>query len=676
MLWILPWGQWISFETNIILTFVIGLIKLSIAIILFIAPGICIYLLCINKSEEKFFILGLIPIGFSLSVMLIGLIGLIGRLAGFSFFFVKSLFVLFGLVFFLLVYKRNINISNSELIICFRNSANNLTLWFALGLSVLLTFTDLLFFIDDTTYLAYLTNWQYSQNLGFQNIIHESTVTELERFWLAMYPMGQAILSELSGISGILLFSNYLELLLVPMAVLTTYWFARQLGFTKRVAAISILIQISLFSWMIGEEWPVGTWFYNSLAEDKVASVFHLAPVFIVFVIKYFETPSRINLLLALLTGIAIVLTHPVSLFFTCVVVVWLVLLAFIFKKVKLSQVVAVIFLVAFLMSPYLVIRLANISTQTGFVAGTAQTGGGAFELDRYTFVLNDLFYGLNPGVLQFIDLELHTSFIVFRLIPVYILILTLGISLFNLKNGKIYWYVFCSTLLVAMATIPYTGWILGYFTDARLIFRASWFMPLGFGTVLLLQALLNKYPQNRFFTYVNRDIYINIFCFLFVSPILVFFNLTRISLFFELLDRNSQLSDIGNYIDFQTEQPIISTAINYDDMLLLPGVSSHTRLISFREEKLDNGHNHYLTEDEIKQRIYASTVIRSLKTDEKTSQDRCIFIDEYNVEFVIADNKDADLYLELLNKCEITAEKIYQTKDKVLLQIHPKGQD
>lgn len=671
-LWVFPWGQWLSFETNILLTFIIGLIKLVAALVLFILPGTFIYLLCINSREEKMVFLGLMPIGFSLSIMLIGTIGLMGRLVGLSFFIVKILFSLIGLISFILVYKKNSNTTTSDLIIYFRSSLKNWILWFAIVLSIFLTFTDVLFFIDDTTYLAYLTNWQYSENLGFRNIIHESTVLELERFWLAMYPMSQAILSELSGIPGILLFSNYLELLLVPMAVVTAYWFARQIGFTKRAAAISTLIQISLFSWMIGEEWPVGTWFYNSLAEDKVASVFHLAPVFIIFVVKYFEASSRTNLLLAFLTGFAITLTHPVSLFFTCVIVVWLALLAFIFKEIKLSQVVVSILLVGLLMSPYLVIRLANLSSQAGFVAGTAQSGGGAYELDRYTYVLNDIFYGLNPGVLQFIDLELGASILVFRLIPVYILILTFGVSLVNLKNGKMYWYIFCSAILVILVTIPYTGWIFGYFTDARLIFRASWFMPLGLGTVICLQALLKLNSKNKVFITLNRNIVIVFICFLFVLPILVFFNLTRVSLFFQVMDRNTQLAEIGKYIDTQTYEPIVSTAIDYADMLLLPGVSAHTRLISFREEKLDNGHNHYLTEAEIEERIYASNVIRSLKTDDKTSQERCAFIDEYNVEFVIADNKDADLYLELVSKCGIAVEKIYQTKDKALLQIQP----
>jgi len=49
----------------------------------------------------------------------------------------------------------------------------NLPLLLAFFMILLVAFNEHLFFIDDTTYLAYLTNWQHSQRLGFENIVHE-----------------------------------------------------------------------------------------------------------------------------------------------------------------------------------------------------------------------------------------------------------------------------------------------------------------------------------------------------------------------------------------------------------------------------------------------------------------------------------------------------------------------
>jgi hypothetical protein len=98
-----------------------------------------------------------------------------------------------------------------------------------------------LFFIDDWSYLAYLTNWQYSTHLNFTEIIFGTTSTDLARFWLALYPMGQALLSDLSGVPGILLLGNYLEIFLVIIANLAMYHFARTLGLSRRSAGFSVL---------------------------------------------------------------------------------------------------------------------------------------------------------------------------------------------------------------------------------------------------------------------------------------------------------------------------------------------------------------------------------------------------------------------------------------------------
>lgn len=666
LLWLLPWGKWLCFETNIYIAFVFGFLRLGIALILFITPGALLYVSLSQKSDDLFY-LGIIPVGFAFSVALIGIIGLLGRLLGFSFDVVKFLFFSIGLIFIIHPSHKSV-IEFSEINISARSFFSNPVLIFAIGVGLALTISDSLFFIDDLTYLAYLTNWQYSEQLGFQNIIHESVVIELERFWLAMYPMGQAILSDLSGVPGILLFSHYLELFLVPLAVYVAYWFARQLGFSRNVAAISALFQISFYAWLIGDEWPVGVWFYQSMAEDKVSAVFLFAPVFFVYVFEYIETASWKSLMLAFLSGLAITLTHPVSLFFACVLALWLTILSFLFRKSNLNQLATVVVLVFLLMSPYLFIRLLNVSSQVGFVAGAAQSGGGAYQIDRYTNVVSDIFYGMNPRMLLFINLKLDGVFVAFRFIPIGIGLFSFIFSFVNLKRGKTAWYIFCASLLVFLVVVPYTGWIFGYFTDARLIYRASWFAPLGLGSVFILQSVSTYIKKFRI--YSKRHAVIMFFCFLFTLPIFAFMNAPRIPAFFAVLDRNMQLAKIGLVIDAKSNNQVVSIGLEDADLLLLPGVSAKTMLISFREEKLDNGHNHYLTETEIEKRIEASNAIRSLNADKTASIERCKYINEFKVQFVIANIQDANFYMSLVRQCGMSIAKIFQTEDKALLQI------
>ena len=129
---------------------------------------------------------------------MIAAIGLIGRVAGFSFSLVRNIFALAGMVELILVmlFKPDLIVRKDWLRHSFDRIAENPPLLFALVVATLMTFHAYLFFIDDASYLAYLTNWQYSNRLGFMNIVHEVNVIEIVRFWLAMYPMGQALLSD------------------------------------------------------------------------------------------------------------------------------------------------------------------------------------------------------------------------------------------------------------------------------------------------------------------------------------------------------------------------------------------------------------------------------------------------------------------------------------------------
>ena len=69
---------------------------------------------------------------------------------------------------------------------------------------------------------------------------------------------------------------------------------------------------------------------------------------------------------------------------------------------------------------------------------------------------------------------------------------------------------------------------------------------------------------------------------------------------FFEIHNHYLQLSQVGAYIDDATDDMVTSIALDYYDNQLLPGVSAHTNLISFREETEYNGLNNVFSVDEI----------------------------------------------------------------------------
>lgn len=684
LVWGIPWGKLSSIQGNLILAFLTDMVRLGVALSLFIFPGALLYILFRGDDQRDSVWPGIISIGFTFSVFIVALIGLIGRIVGLSFVVVKYGFVVVGLVqlWLVAVYKPDFRISKHELSGSLRNTLRNPPLILALVLATLMTFHDYLFFIDDTTYLAYLTSWQHALQLGFKNIVHGTDSIEIVRFWLAMNPMWQALLSDLSGLPGLVLLGNYLELFLVPLAVITAYWFARILGLSQKAAGFAVLIQITLYAWMLGDHFPVGMWFYQSLSEDKVIAAFIFAPVFFTFGLSYIQNPERKKWILVFITGIVLTLTHPVILFYSACIVLCMGVFAIVMKKTGWREIFQLTVIVVIVMLPYLMIRVIDHSSvfATPYDAVSARE---SFEIERYTRVANDIFYGLNPDALKFVNFEIGDSKIntvlqIFRLTPVFVALLAGVIALINLRKGPLYWYILSCVLLIGFATIPYTGWILGYFVSARLISRAAWFSPMGLGGALLLVVIRNWLKSSNILARMKPCLLSRslsgtglglIACTVFISPVLVYHFLPRIPAYFEVLDHNKQLSQVGAYIDQNTTGPVTAIALDYWDTQLLPGVSAHTMLISFREETEYNGFNYFLSIDEIRQRIYASNVIRSLENN-VLDDERCGYIKKFGVRFVVAQNDTVETFKSKLRKCNFVIEDISRTKNLILLEL------
>ena len=685
VLWVVLWKNILSFESNLYVIFIVDMLKLGVALGMFILPGALLYVLLRQENDPLFDDpWGILPIGFALSVTIIAMIGILGRLLGFSFVLVKTIFMLVGLgeLILLVFFKPNFAMRKEYFFELFRNIFENIPLLLALILATSMTFNEYLFFIDDTTYLAYSTNWQYAAHLGFNNIVHQVNLVEHERFWLALYPMGQALLSDLSGVPGILLFSNYLELFLVPMAVITAYWFACVLGLSRRAAGLSALIQILLYTWMIGESWPVGFWFFLNLIEDKVSAVFLLAPVFFVFVLKFLQAPVRNNVALVFLIGIGLVLTHPVILFFSCAIAAGLGVFSWLAKRTGWREMwqLAVVFFA--LLLPYLAMRLYAHPSQSG-ITFDAESVSTTFQVERYVNVVNDVFYGLNSEVLKFFDIppenSMHSAFQIFRLFPVILALIAGILAFIRLKDGALYWYILTCVLLVAFATIPYTGWILGYFVSARLISRASWFSPLGLAGVLVFRSIIDclmagpvfgKFIRSYVYkikrtTGLSAGILVSL---VFMVIMLVVTVLPRATPYFKVLDYYWQLSQIGAYIDRNTNEATTVIALDYWDIQMLPGVSAHANLISFREEKEFNPHNYFFSIEEIHERMDASNIIRSVDATIPAGK-RCAIMDKYDVRFVIAKPDNAELFANLVDACEKNLVNVFETMNMILLE-------
>ena len=682
--WFVPWGLVINIQQNLYLMFFVDLFKVGFALGMFILPGAFLFLILRERESNSINAVEIISVGFALSVAILSIIGLVGRILGLPFWFVKLFFALTGF-FSLLSLDRSVVSVVAIRTYCVRLLHNILTtpsLIIAVILTTAVAFDGYQLFIDDWTYAAYSMNWQYSNHLGFGNIVHQVNVLEQSRFWLALYPMFHALISDLSGVPVFLIYSGYLELFLVPFAVLTAFWFAQVLGLSRKNSGLSVLIQIIFYIMMVGESWPVGFWFFRNMAEDKVAAVFLLAPVFFALVLRIFDYPSRRMWALLFLCGLGLMLTHPVILFLACSIVLGITAFSASSGKINLVRATQLVIMLVFLLMPFSIIRFYG--PQSGDISVDAASVDATYQVERYVDVVNDVFYGMNLDVLKLVDISPESSnYVIFqfvRLLPIFISIIAGVLALINTKKGILYWYVIVCLALVALAATPYTGWILGYFISGRMLSRVSWFSPLGLSGVMVITSVAGLFYKNSGYRILYSEPSIdegseapNIARGLLIGLTMIIIMMTtlipfRAPFYFEILEHNKQLTQVGEYIDVHSVNPVTAISLDYLDTQMLPGVSSHTSLISFREEKVANPHNYFLKVEDIYERMGDSNTIRSLESSIPVEQ-RCVLLKKYNIQYVLATPDTAERFVSLVSNCGTTVLNVFATRDLILLE-------
>ncbi|MBN1668553.1 MAG: hypothetical protein JW862_15770 [Anaerolineales bacterium] len=695
LLWLLPWGQWLAYKGNGALLVISDILRLALAMMLFLLPGILLFILISPSPGKGLGLSGLIPVGFTLSSFLIGVIGLVGRWAGLSFDTVKHTFALVGLLEILILIDIGKDFSPGwpQLRAGNWKSAFNMPLLAAILLGSLMLFNDNLFFIDDWTYLAYLTNWQQSASLDFNEVIYGVNQIDSARFWLALYPMGQALLAELSGLPGILLLGNYLEYFLVPIAILALYWLAKCLGLSRRAAGFAALAQIAFLCWIVaGEMNSIGMWFFQSLAEDKVTAVHIFAPVLFSFLVRYITQPVLRNNLLVFFAALSIAFTHPIILFFASVILLGLVSISFLFKKLPWRRAVSVAAVVMIAMLPYGLIRAVGHASIAA-VPYDASAADETYNIQRFITIRENGLYGAPLHVLQFADFlpdsDPNPFYQLFRSLPLLILFLAGLIGLLKLRKGFVFAYLAVGTLLIGAVVFPYTGWLIGQFVSARLLNRALWFAPLGIGFVVIartgwdlirdrLAVQLSKGSgENRFLQGVSARLPLWGFTLLLMMGLASPTTIVVIRSFPVLADYLSfhrQLAQVGDFVSASQSSPVRMVTLNETDDYL-PGVSANAKPISFRDRDLTKGHsfNYFFSSQELAEREHARKLVSSLDPGVSLTERREI-IEKYEIRYILADPQQVESYLEIMNQ-DFQLQIVFQSDDFVLLSVNPVNQ-
>ena len=200
-------------------------LQLCLALLIFIVPGLCIYGLIQDRPAGG---LNYVTFGFVISHLLLAVFGTLGRLVHFPFAVLKHGSMGLSLVLLLLYLIPRLGSLRLE----FSKFGKLLSYWpliLAALLVALMTIQRVLS-DDDLSYLSFLTNWQNSPALNFNDVFFGADKLVSVRFWLISTPFSQAYLSALSGLPGIFVVGGYYEPFLAVLSVCSMYALARTLG--------------------------------------------------------------------------------------------------------------------------------------------------------------------------------------------------------------------------------------------------------------------------------------------------------------------------------------------------------------------------------------------------------------------------------------------------------------
>jgi hypothetical protein len=459
-----PWQPW--FESAAIPCFILGMS-------LFFVPGVFTFL---RLSEDKNLSPRVLLGGFVVSTFVAGLLGALARLFQLNFTFISWAFTLWGAVVIALFFIREVKVTFQ-----FEKFAWWETLSLLLAAGGAVYFADLakppLIHDDAFTYNALLYYYQHADALVFQFPISLSRL-EIPRFWIAYWPLVEALISHLSGVDGLLITGVYLPPALACLSFLGIYSLGRTLNLARVAAGIAVLAQG--FSLMRLTKWnQPGNLFFQRLTEDKVAAAFVISLILTLLVVEYLEKPSTRKLILVGIAALAMIFTHPIQFGMTCMIVGVYGLPSLLDKNVRWKYIVLIAVLAAVVFIPY-----------------TFRLGGGEYS-QTLSFSLEDV--EENDEFARFgvrrIDIIEGTRFYgisryLTRGLPYEVSLVSVALALFFFRKNRSARFVLAAFLVLGVSMFPYTGWIVGMFTTPFQLWRLTWLMPFGLAFAFLVWAV------------------------------------------------------------------------------------------------------------------------------------------------------------------------------------------
>jgi hypothetical protein len=451
-------------------------LRILVAVLGFSMPGMGLRILLQKDSDINW--LRVVPESFIISISITGFLGVLARLWVQSFSFIYWGLFLFGFICMVASFYHFQKLSPKV------TPPTLPSIWQCIGILLVViigvfsmrTAIPSLILEDDFTYNAQLN---YFQNADQYTFDFDGALSRMSiaRFWIAFWPLVEAVLSQLSGLHGVLVTGIYIAPILVGLSIFAVYNLARGLGLGQLESLLAITAQlVALLRLTTNGE--AGFMYFDRFPEDKVVAAFVLAPVVLLtFVELLQEVTRKKTLLLALLAG-GLLWTHPVMLGMTALIAGIYGMLTLL-ERGKLASLGVGVSVFFILMLTPLSFRFFSTQDVYEYTMEDAMVQGreNMLKSGYLTVLENERYYGISSSITQGFPYE--------------ILALAALLGMFIIKRDRAGRFVFAAFLTLGLAMIPYTGWVIGLATSPFQLWRVTWIMPFGIATAFLIQFIL-----------------------------------------------------------------------------------------------------------------------------------------------------------------------------------------
>jgi hypothetical protein len=252
--------------------------------------------------------------------------------------------------------------------------------------------------------------------------------------------------------------------------------------------------------------------------------------------------------------------------------------------------------LLAITVLPAAVLRFIDVPSASRYAFDLESALKTHYVEDRISNIEGTPFYGFN---LERVKIPTNQSDqlspLQFILSWAYLWLCGLGLlwSVLNLRKTAAP-FIAATSLLLLLSAVPYTGWILGYFVTARMLWRTPWLLPIGLiGAKLLAELLGAVVPKLSWIKWTRITVErttLSVIVLISISLTGYFSIYTYREIWKALAQlksyRNSleNLSQLGDYLENNIKQPSIIEGGDYLD-LYLAGLSSKSKVVSFGNE-------------------------------------------------------------------------------------------